>query len=344
MEDIPNLGVSSKSTPPLSNLSFTKLKTLDEVDEYSNSEQKPVVQKSTMNLIIDSTRNIVESFLTISPDRKSNSSSRTKLNKSKRPGSKLGRKKLHDSSLTSITSFTPQSFTDDYQYMTESIPKTPLPLIPIDYEKLLPNKCGDLTKLNYANDLEKYLIIRIYSDVNKLSTILAELDQVNLEYYLNTPDQNDCLPLYYAIKAECTNAVRLLLNKGSSLDKTTKTGDPALHLACLLGASIELIEFILSYDANIDLYSNDQEGWTVLHCACNQGHLEIVKYLLEKKHMNPNIKDSHSNYTGLQLAAINDRVEVVEYFLTFTSLASIKIKTETDTELKEKKKIKRIKL
>jgi ankyrin repeat protein len=39
--------------------------------------------------------------------------------------------------------------------------------------------------------------------------------------------------------------------------------------------------------------------------------------------MNPNIKDSKNRYTGLQLATMNDRFEVVQYFLTFTTLARV---------------------
>ena len=39
--------------------------------------------------------------------------------------------------------------------------------------------------------------------------------------------------------------------------------------------------------------------------------------------MNPNIKDFKNRYTGLQLATMNDRIEVVQYFLTFTTLARV---------------------
>lgn len=172
--------------------------------------------------------------------------------------------------------------------------------------------------------------------MSKLSLILSDLDPNNLKHYLNTVDQNDCLPLYYAIKADCLNSVKLLISQGSSLNKTTLSGDPAVHLACLLGVSLDLFEYLLSFESQFGIYKNDQEGWTILHCACNQGHLEIVKYLIEKKHMNPNIKDSKSGYTGLQLAAINNRLGVVEYFLSFATLASIKKEDSVENLIKYK--------
>lgn len=240
---------------------------------------------------------------------------------------------LNDDNLSIITSINERAST-----RAESVKDYILENGEIDYDKLVPKQCGDLTKVNFVNDVEKYLVIRLYSNVSKLNTIINEMDSIHLKHYLETPDENDCLPLYYAVKADCINTVKLLIDKGCSLAKTTSAGDPATHLACLLGVSIELIEFLLSYDTQISLYKNDQEGWTLLHCACNQGHLDIVKYLLEKKHMNPNVKDGKNRFTGIQLAAMNNRIEVVEYFLSFLSLASIgkkeEIKKPTPSESK----------
>lgn len=184
------------------------------------------------------------------------------------------------------------------------------------------NRHADLTKLAYTNELEKHLITKVYSNVNKLSSILSDLggdDGSRLRAFLNTPDPNDCLPLYYAIKSDCLNAVRILIAAGSPLDRTTGSGDPAAHLACLLGVSLQLIDFLVSVESGDPraLYKTDQEGWTVLHCASNEGHLDVVKYLIEKKFMNPNIKDAKFRYTGLQLATVNNRIEVVNYYLSF---------------------------
>ena len=121
--------------------------------------------------------------------------------------------------------------------------------IEVDFETLCPqNKCGDLMNMKFANNQEKYLVIRIYSKVSNLSMILSQMNQINLQYYLNTPDENECLPIYYAIKSDCMSTLRLLVEKGATLRRTTAIGDPAPHLACLLGVSIELLDFLLSFD------------------------------------------------------------------------------------------------
>lgn len=246
---------------------------------------------------------------------------------------KKNKRKSHNSSFTSINSFTQTSISfknDETQSIIFENAETPVPLVQIDYDSLIPNQHADLTKLSYSNNLEKYLITRIYSDVNKLSTLVSQMDNVDLNHFLKTPDENECLPMYYAIKAECINSIKLLLLKGANFARTTKSGDPALHLACLLGASISLIEFLVSKTDN--LYQSDQEGWCPLHCACNQGHLEIVKYLIEKKYMNPNVKDTKTSFTGIQLAAMNGQTHVVDYLLTFQSLAGVKDKDAALTE------------
>ena len=56
--------------------------------------------------------------------------------------------------------------------------------IEVDYEMLCPqNKCGDLINMKFANNQEKYLVVRIYSKVNNLSTILSQMDHINLFTY-----------------------------------------------------------------------------------------------------------------------------------------------------------------
>lgn len=116
-----------------------------------------------------------------------------------------------------------------------------------------------------------------------------------------------------------------MLSVGSSPDKTSANGDPAGHLACLLGSPLEIVDHLLPDNG---LYKADQDGWTVLHCASNQGHLHLVKYLIEKRFMNVNFKDTKTKLTCLQLAAINDRPAVIEYLLNFNTSSAIRQKSD----------------
>lgn len=191
----------------------------------------------------------------------------------------------------------------------------------LNYDELVPTQCN-LAEIKFTNDYEKTLITRIYSTVSNLCSYISDYSSANLKFYLNQPDKYDFMPLYYAVKANNLTTVKYLLKIGSSFQKTTKQGDPAAHLACLIGCSTEMIDYLLSF--NKDIYACDQDGWTVLHCACNQGHLHLVEYLIEKKFMNMNCKDSVTKLTGLQLAAIHDRFNIISYLLNFNSSSVVK--------------------
>ncbi len=197
----------------------------------------------------------------------------------------------------------------------------------VDYNELLPSQC-DLSRIKFSNRYEEALISRIYSRVANLCSFLADFTPVNLKFYLNQPDQYQFMPLFYAIKSNNLETVKYLLSIGSNPEKTTAKGDPASHIACLIGASIEVVEYLLSF--NKDLYKVDENGWNVLHCACNQGHLHLVQYLVEKKFMNLNIKDKKTKLTGLHLAAVNDRFDVIEYLLNFNSSSIVMSNQDTE--------------
>ncbi len=197
----------------------------------------------------------------------------------------------------------------------------------IDYDELVPSEC-DLTKIRFSNPYEEALITRIYSKVSNLCSFLSDFTPVNLRFYLNQPDQHQFMPLFYAIKSNNLETVKYLLSIGSNPEKTSAKGDPASHIACLLGASIEIVDYLLSF--NKDLYKVDENGWNVFHCACNQGHLHLVEYLVEKKFMNLNIKDKKTKLTGLQLAAVNDRFDIIEYLLNFNSSSVVKPNQATE--------------
>ena len=58
----------------------------------------------------------------------------------------------------------------------------------------------------------------------------------------------------------------------------------------------------------------DNGGWTALHLAAMGGHLEVVKYFLEKGGAEVNVKDNCGS-TALHLAAWNGHLEVLKYLL-----------------------------
>ena len=58
----------------------------------------------------------------------------------------------------------------------------------------------------------------------------------------------------------------------------------------------------------------DGDGRTLLHYAAREGHLEVVKYLINKG-SNINEKDNYGGRIPLHYAAMNEHLEVVKYLI-----------------------------
>jgi hypothetical protein len=61
---------------------------------------------------------------------------------------------------------------------------------------------------------------------------------------------------------------------------------------------------------DLDINFPDYDGRTPLHLACEEGHENIVQFLLEQKGINPNVKDRWGN-TPVHCALKNGRFKIV---------------------------------
>ena len=87
--------------------------------------------------------------------------------------------------------------------------------------------------------------------------------------------------------------------------------DDELHLPGLAyWASLgELAEVEKSLANGVDVNSKDDEGYSALQAAAENGYLDVVKLLVEK---GANV-DYKGEYTALQLAEMAEQVEIIEY-------------------------------
>lgn len=81
-------------------------------------------------------------------------------------------------------------------------------------------------------------------------------------------------PLWCAAAAGHMDIVRLLINNGANVNKTTRTNSTPLRAACFDGHS-EITQFLVEQGADIELCN--RHGHTCLMIACYKGHEAIVK-------------------------------------------------------------------
>jgi ankyrin repeat protein len=95
------------------------------------------------------------------------------------------------------------------------------------------------------------------------------------------------------------------------INSTDKHKRSALHLASFFGRTAA-VELLLSLKA--DVHQAAQDGFTPLHFASQNGHLPVVKVLVQSR---ANIDRClvNSKRTALHLAALKGHAEVIKYLI-----------------------------
>ena len=114
--------------------------------------------------------------------------------------------------------------------------------------------------------------------------------------------------LHIAAQNGCVQVVKVLLEKGASIEAVDENGKTALHLA----AECE-VEISLENKANIEARNEDEDVMATLQSFAQKGRVKVVEVLLEK---GANIEAvDEDGKTALHLAAEFNNSEVIKVLL-----------------------------
>lgn len=141
--------------------------------------------------------------------------------------------------------------------------------------------------------------------IKKLNKKISAKDD---ERNINITSKEGYTPLYVSVAVRSDKEVKKLLGMKVKTTITDKNGVSPFHLACYMGKYC--IVDILPHKIN----KKTKNGSTALHLAVNSGHIDIVtKLILEHK---ADISQQDDNgFTPLHVAAYYDRVDIINLLL-----------------------------
>ncbi|KAK5117265.1 hypothetical protein LTR62_005882 [Meristemomyces frigidus] len=134
--------------------------------------------------------------------------------------------------------------------------------------------------------------------------------------------------LALATKSNFSKIVRLLVEAGVDVNYQDQQGETALHVAARLGLE-ECAKVLLAksgpFGINVQL-AEKTYGWTPLFIAAVDGHLPLVKLLVDRGSVVSN-KD-YSGWTAQEHAALRGHLAIAQYLRAFTPAPSLNVSPE----------------
>jgi len=118
------------------------------------------------------------------------------------------------------------------------------------------------------------------------------------------------------------------------VNSTDEHGRTALFFACANG-HLDVVKILVNeFNADIEKTTKTDES-TALHWACLNGHSEVVKLLLEKGGKNIAFKVNKNNRTPMDEAMHNDRQECVKVIMDLTDDGTEEVGDDIEEEGEE---------
>ena len=186
--------------------------------------------------------------------------------------------------------------------------------------------------IHYAAESGDILLLELYVKVYKCNLSLTDKRGWNIIHFASfkghthvVKHMNHQLDLMCAMSNDGMAPIHLACSKGinlvqyiiehipSSLELPHRGCGRTPFLTAVYSNQLEVIKYLISKKCN--LLATDDEGSGAVHISVARGHLNVLKYLIDIHHCNPNATN-HRDFTPLHFAVTTNRYKILEYLLS----------------------------
>lgn len=154
---------------------------------------------------------------------------------------------------------------------------------------------------------------KIFKLVKHLAAALVEYPHLEQD---DKPTLHDLVIQFYESELEQSNQLsrieELLMNDAADVDEKDDSGNTALHHASIRSNGVKLVELLLRFNSDVNV--ENCRGDAPLTIAARQGHLEIMRLLLDNG-ANVDKADYDDDSTPLHLACLQKEIKMVKLLL-----------------------------
>ena len=132
----------------------------------------------------------------------------------------------------------------------------------------------------------------------------------------NSPDFYGDISLHKASRRNQPKIINLLMENGANVNAQNIYNETPFHISGMWGSSQNIP--VLATGKNTDINAQDMWGWTTLHLAVQEEHLEVVFELIKQPGINTHIQ-TISGYKALDIAKDRRNPELIRLLERYDS-------------------------
>lgn len=145
-----------------------------------------------------------------------------------------------------------------------------------------------------------------------INFIIAQMDANTIE--ASKSDKSSKAPILLSVMSGSTSAVRILLERGFSIQVSDKVHNTPVHIASQSGdvETLRVMQDLHKSEFDLFMTRHNKQGLSPLQSACQAGSVEAFDFVLDNSPKDKIIQETEGSANPIQLAALSGHYQIVE--------------------------------